>query len=1507
MSIFFYDIDDTGMNVPFGIQSSNVPEVAIFSSTTDDARIGLFTNNYTGVDNIASGSTIGTSNYNPALPNEMYFGHITQTSNVQKIIVIQESNVGINVPIPLASLHVSDSFIVSQNTNPASNSFIVNSAGQVGVNTDPVAGNTMTLKGVLQVDSLKIGGGGMSASGLSLILAAGMETPNGPGASNYLAFGGNSMCNIGSVIANGAIITDTVQALTQPLNTISFVGGNLSNIDTLSANTINVGSKITTSAQNSTISVDNKILTQVAGANVSNLAISTLAALSPSSFINASTTSFQNVGDLHLSSNSVGSTATLYTNSINNTGTQSYIDFNGSDINNANNLTITGNLNVRGELVTTNTSVTTTDQFSIENAGTGPALVVNQIGYDTVAEVQYASNVVLMVKNGGQTLFGNFGQSSQVAANIAGLPPALVYVGNPAASNQTAMYIQQSSSQNILTLQGAHTAPTSNNSVVFTSSGTMGIGSSLMVPNARIQVAQHYTDTTDYMRLTNDSNVASNQSVFVVTNSGRVGVGTDPNVVGLGGNGAELLVNGTIQAYGMVAPNGTNTLTFGNVIMSNISQTVSALGSASSPAYTFASSSSANTGMFAPSPTQVALSTNGVERLRVTSSGTVGINTQSPNSSYALDVSGTAHATSFVGDGNQLTNISGAAITSVISSNYIPTTLLPTTINGSLVAATFTGDGSNITDLNASALTNGIVPIARLQHATTGQFGVTQLIDVVTSNDSTLAATANSVYLANSNANTRVSKYGDTITGPLNVNAHLTAYSFSGDGSNITDLNASTLATGIVPIARLQHATTGQFGVTQLIDVVTSNDSTLAATANSVYLANSNANTRVSKYGDTITGPLNVNAQLTAYSFSGDGSNITDLNASALATGIVPIARLQHATTGQFGVTQLIDVVTSNDSTLAATANSVKIANDNANSRISRSGDTMFGSLLLYGNIDIEKTFPNSADGNLIVGGSMNVYGPATFQSSLIFDGGITVNSIQASDAGNVINMTSSTLSNVNQLEAAAVVAPSFQSPTGVMSMNYNRVLDVDTLIVRSNITVTITGDNTYTNLPLDVVRLDSATGRILDAYISSNIARLMSDGTINPAMLPVQQAPRSTFMRTTDRVGIGIKNAAQRLHVNNGNQCITGGRLGIGTSTTPLGALHVWDQNSGVPSVRIDNSGSYDTLNIIGSNNAPLLYITGSCNVGIWTAAPQYPLDVNGTIHTTSIKTNSIDSDSGTIDCKVNNFNNILTATMANLVVTNSITLPTIVMTSETTANNIYTNVLGASTNTNIQVTSAMNITGVDTSLYTGNASYSSCNQIGLRVNNNIMTQSVLTISDRRVKTNISDTDPSAHLDTVLAIPVHNFTFLDRPGQKPTVGFIAQEVEEIAPYAVDTTTNALPSIMRVATYSDKILSIDTSNLTVTSGDTLRILHKDIEYTRTVNECDYMAHVITLTEPIPIDTGDVFVYGQVVNDFKLINNDRMMPLAFNAIKSLYSMYEKQQALLETILQKINGN
>jgi hypothetical protein len=152
-----------------------------------------------------------------------------------------------------------------------------------------------------------------------------------------------------------------------------------------------------------------------------------------------------------------------------------------------------------------------------------------------------------------------------------------------------------------------------------------------------------------------------------------------------------------------------------------------------------------------------------------------------------------------------------------------------------------------------------------------------------------------------------------TVTGNLNATGFVTSVGFFGPGTNLTNLNASNLDTGTVPSARL----TGTYSGITSLGVLTQLRVTGFVTSTGFFgpgtnLTNLNASNLdtgtvpsarlTGNYsGITSVGVLNqlqVTGFVTSTGFFGPGTNLTNLNASALDTGTVPSARLTGTYSG---------------------------------------------------------------------------------------------------------------------------------------------------------------------------------------------------------------------------------------------------------------------------------------------------------------------------------------------------------------------------------------------------------------------------------------------------------------------------------------------------------------------------------------------------------------------------------------------------------------------------------
>jgi hypothetical protein len=260
-----------------------------------------------------------------------------------------------------------------------------------------------------------------------------------------------------------------------------------------------------------------------------------------------------------------------------------------------------------------------------------------------------------------------------------------------------------------------------------------------------------------------------------------------------------------------------------------------------------------------------------------------------------------------------------------------------------------------------------------------------------------------------------------------------------------------------------------------------------------------------------------------------------------------------------------------------------------------------------------------------------------------------------------------------------------------------------------------------------------------------------------------------------------------------------------------------------------------------------------------------------------------------------------------------------------------------------------AVRITGSDPTLLGGcniTGTYggtSDTAQIGLRVDNNILGQAFLSVSDRRIKTDILPSSAASDLETLLRIPVVRYNFIKgsegRSGDNnPTIGFIAQDVELFAPFAVRTTVGTIPSIMRAPlSFMEDGRVLELPGHGLSAGAMIKVLVsngiggeeptesesdsdgegeserlRERERLPPKNSHEINVKVVDIIGPNHIRLGsqikgtDIFVYGQVVSDFKLLDNERIMPIVFNATKELHAQHVALKQSVDALTQQLRA-
>jgi hypothetical protein len=180
----------------------------------------------------------------------------------------------------------------------------------------------------------------------------------------------------------------------------------------------------------------------------------------------------------------------------------------------------------------------------------------------------------------------------------------------------------------------------------------------------------------------------------------------------------------------------------------------------------------------------------------------------------------------------------------------------------------------------------------------------------------------------------------------------------------------------------------------------------------------------------------------------------------------------------------------------------------------------------------------------------------------------------------------------------------------------------------------------------------------------------------------------------------------------------------------------------------------------------------------------------------------------------------------------------------------------------------------------------------VSIRAQNWVASAGFVAISDGRIKDVVATPDGTRELDLIQQLRVTDYRMKDvvNHGAWLHQGFIAQEVEELLPEAVQKTRDFIPDIYAVA---DKLL-VDADNRLATitlanphqlaQGDRVR-LHSD----DSTQECTVAGVIDAFTFQVDDFEGAprrLFVFGREVDDFRQLDYDRIFTVGIAALQQL---------------------
>jgi hypothetical protein len=191
------------------------------------------------------------------------------------------------------------------------------------------------------------------------------------------------------------------------------------------------------------------------------------------------------------------------------------------------------------------------------------------------------------------------------------------------------------------------------------------------------------------------------------------------------------------------------------------------------------------------------------------------------------------------------------------------------------------------------------------------------------------------------------------------------------------------------------------------------------------------------------------------------------------------------------------------------------------------------------------------------------------------------------------------------------------------------------------------------------------------------------------------------------------------------------------------------------------------------------------------------------------------------------------------------------------------------------------------------------------------IETHTIVVTSDRRIKDNINNINDDIALQQLRLLSPKTYTYKDtiKRGSQEVIGFIAQEVREVLPRAVALGTNYIPSIMKLATAFNKegntieirLGSSLDGTITLTTGSKIKIIIKSESIETSVLSFSNDVFEISKTEEFTVTDGEnVFVYGEIVDDFHFLDKNAIFTVATAALQEVDRQQQADKQRIATL-------
>ena len=185
---------------------------------------------------------------------------------------------------------------------------------------------------------------------------------------------------------------------------------------------------------------------------------------------------------------------------------------------------------------------------------------------------------------------------------------------------------------------------------------------------------------------------------------------------------------------------------------------------------------------------------------------------------------------------------------------------------------------------------------------------------------------------------------------------------------------------------------------------------------------------------------------------------------------------------------------------------------------------------------------------------------------------------------------------------------------------------------------------------------------------------------------------------------------------------------------------------------------------------------------------------------------------------------------------------------------------------------------------------------------------------SDVRIKHEIEDINDDSALQMILAVEPKTYKYLDKlaMGNKKVYGFIAQQIKEVIPNAINIQKEIIPNIMLLADYNESIITLPSlPSAVIKVGDKVRCYDKRCKEIIAVVEevIDTLTFKLAplgegQTPPYIDNDNKIFIYGTEIDDFHTIDKNYIYTLNVCATQELHRKIVSQEQRIAELEAKV---